>query len=111
MGDASDAVKEKAGQVGSEAIESAKNVAGKVADRAQSAAKEEGLSPSAVSDAARNLSEGIRKGQGARERLRADDGDGSAGRRRRSVEASGRDGSEGGGRRRRFGAPPVKPLG
>ncbi len=63
MGDASDAVKGTAGQVGSEVVESAKNVASKVADRAQSAVKEEGLSPSAVADAARNLSEGIQSAQ------------------------------------------------
>jgi len=66
MGDASDAVKGTAGQVGSEALESARHVASKVADRAQSAVKEEGLSPSAVADAARNLSEGIQQSaQGA----------------------------------------------
>jgi Protein of unknown function (DUF3618) len=62
MGEASDAVKGTAGQVGSDALESAKNVASKVADRAQTAVKEEGLSPSAVADAARNLGEGIRQG-------------------------------------------------
>ncbi len=66
MGEASDAVKESAGQVGSDAVESAKHVASKVADRAQTAVKEEGLSPSAVAEAARNLGEGIREGaQGA----------------------------------------------
>ena len=37
MGEASDAVKGAAGQVGSEALESAKNVASKVADRTQTA--------------------------------------------------------------------------
>jgi ElaB/YqjD/DUF883 family membrane-anchored ribosome-binding protein len=62
MGEASDAVKGTAGQVGSDALESAKNVASKVAERAQTAVKEEGLSPSAVADAARNLGEGIRQG-------------------------------------------------
>ncbi len=62
MGEASDAVKDKAGQVGSDAVGSAKNVASKVADRAQSAVKEEGLSPGAVAEAARNLGEGIKEG-------------------------------------------------
>ena len=62
MGEASDAVKGAAGQVGSDALESAKNVASKVADRAQSAVKEEGLSPSAVADAARSLGEGMQEG-------------------------------------------------
>ena len=42
---------------------SAKNVASKVADRAQTAAKEEGLSPSAVAEAARNLREEIATGR------------------------------------------------
>ena len=64
MGEASDAVKGTAGQVGSEALESAKNVASKVADRTQTAVseavKEEGLSPGAVADAARNFGEGVR---------------------------------------------------
>jgi len=62
MGDASDAVKMTANQVGSDALEGAKHVASKVADRAQTAAKEEGFSPSAVADAARNLGQGIRQG-------------------------------------------------
>jgi Protein of unknown function (DUF3618) len=70
MGEASDAVKGRASQVGSDALESAKHVASKVADRAQTAAaeavREEGLSPSAVAEAARNIGEGIRDGaQGA----------------------------------------------
>ena len=66
MGGASDAVKSAAGQVGSEALESAKNVTSKIADWAQAAVKEEGLSPSAVAEAARNLGEGIQQGmQGA----------------------------------------------
>ena len=63
MGEASDAVKGTAGQVGSEALESAKNVASKVADRTQTAVgavKEEGLSPGAVAEAARNFGEGVR---------------------------------------------------
>ncbi len=62
MGDASDAVKEKAGEVGSEALDSAKTVAAKVADRAQSAAREEGFTPSAVADAARKVGEGMGEG-------------------------------------------------
>ena len=66
MGEASDAVKGTAGQVGSEALESAKNVASKVADRTKTAlteaAKEEGLSPGAIADAARNFGEGVRQG-------------------------------------------------
>src|SRR5208337_701758 len=66
MGEASDAVKGAAGQVGADALESAKNVATKVADRAQSAVKEEGLPPSAVAEAARSVGEGMRQGaQGA----------------------------------------------
>ncbi len=66
LGEASDAVKGTAGQVGSEALQSAKNVASKVADRAQTATREEGLSPSAVAEAARNLGDGARQGaQGA----------------------------------------------
>jgi hypothetical protein len=59
MGEASDAVKGAAGQVGSDALESAKSVASKVADRAQTAVKEQGLSPRAVVEAARNLGEEI----------------------------------------------------
>jgi hypothetical protein len=61
MGETSDAVKGAAQRTGSDALESAKNVANKVADRAQTAAKEEGLSASAVADAARNLGEGAKK--------------------------------------------------
>lgn len=61
MGEASDAVKETAGQVGSDVVQSAKNVASKAAERAQAAVKEEGLSPSATAEAARNLGEGIRQ--------------------------------------------------
>jgi ElaB/YqjD/DUF883 family membrane-anchored ribosome-binding protein len=64
MGEASDVVKDAAGQAGSEALDSAKNVAGKVAERAQSAVKEEGLSPSAVADAARRVGEGMQQGSG-----------------------------------------------
>ena len=62
MGEASDAVKGGAGHVGSDALESAKNVASKVADRAQTALKEEGFSPTAVAEAARSLGEGIQQG-------------------------------------------------
>ena len=66
MGEASDAVKGSAGQVGSEALESAKTVASKVAERTQTAVrdavKEEGLSPGALADAARNFGEGMRQG-------------------------------------------------
>jgi hypothetical protein len=70
MGERSDAVKgaaQRAGSVALEsAVESAKNVASKIADRAQTAAKEEGLSMSGVAEAAHNLSEQIGKGaQGA----------------------------------------------
>ena len=66
MGEAADAVKGAAGQVGADALESAKNVTTKVADRAQSAVKEEGFSPSAVAEAARSVGEGMRQGaQGA----------------------------------------------
>ena len=62
MGEASDAVKGGAGHVGSDALESAKNVASKVEDRAQTALKEEGFSPTAVAEAARSLGEGIQQG-------------------------------------------------
>ncbi len=62
MGEAADAVKGAAGQVGAEALESAKNVTTKVADRAQSAVKEEGFSPSAVAEAARSVGEGMQQG-------------------------------------------------
>ncbi len=72
MGDASDAVKENAGEVGSDALDSAKTVAAKVADRAQSAAKEEGLTPSAVADAARSVGEGMSEGvKGAESSVKA----------------------------------------
>jgi hypothetical protein len=81
MGERSDAVKGAAQRAGSDALdsavesatnaaESAKNVASKVADRVQTAAKEEGLSLSAVADAAHNLSEQIGKGaQGLSEKV------------------------------------------
>ncbi len=62
MGETSDAVKDAAGQAGADALDSAKNVAGKVAERAQSAAKEEGFSPSAVAEAAPSVGEGIQEG-------------------------------------------------
>ncbi len=66
MGEASDSVKGSASQVvsqvASEGLDSAKNVAGKVVERAQGAMKEEGLTPSAFTDAARNLGEGTQKG-------------------------------------------------
>lgn len=65
MGETSDAVKGAAKDVaqrtGASALESAKNVASKVADRAQTAAAEEGLSVSALSEAARSLGEGAKK--------------------------------------------------
>jgi uncharacterized protein YgbK (DUF1537 family) len=66
MGEASDAVKGTVGRVGSEALESAKNVASKVAEGTQTAVREavneEGLSPGAVADAARNFGQGVRPG-------------------------------------------------
>jgi Protein of unknown function (DUF3618) len=52
MGETSDAVKDAAQRTGSQAMESAKNVASKVVERAQTAAKEEGLSVSGVAEAA-----------------------------------------------------------
>jgi hypothetical protein len=52
MGETSDAVKDAAQRTGSQAMESAKNVASKVLERAQTAAKEEGLSVSGVAEAA-----------------------------------------------------------
>jgi hypothetical protein len=66
MGEASDSVKSAAGQVGSDALDSAKDVAGKLAGHAQMAVQEavkgEALSPRGVADAARKLGEGIRQG-------------------------------------------------
>jgi hypothetical protein len=62
MGDASDAVKAKAGEAGADALDSAKTVASKVADRAQSAAREEGLTPSALADAATKVGQGMAEG-------------------------------------------------
>ena len=62
MGDASDRVKGAAGQVASDGLDSARNVASKVAERAQTAVREEGFSPSAVAEAARNVGEGIHEG-------------------------------------------------
>ena len=61
MGETSDAVKGAAQRTGSQALESAKNVAGKVADRAQTAAREEGLSASGVAEAVRNTGDGSDK--------------------------------------------------
>lgn len=70
MGEASDAVKGTATQAGSEALESAKAMASTVVDKAQTAvmeaAQEQGLTPDALSEAARNIGQGIREGaQGA----------------------------------------------
>ena len=62
MGDASDRVKDAAGEAATETLESAKAVAGKVVERTRSAVREEGFSPSAVSDAAKDLAEGVRQG-------------------------------------------------
>ena len=68
MGESSDAVKGSAQRTGSNALESAKNVASKVADRAQAAAKEEGLSASALAEAARNSGGGtVNDAQGTME--------------------------------------------
>jgi len=65
MGETSDAVKgaakDAAQRTGANAPESAKNLASKVADRAQTAAAEEGLSASALAEAARNLGDGARR--------------------------------------------------
>src|SRR5215217_8197471 len=57
MGEASDAVKETIGEVAAGQYETAKAVAGTVADQAMAKAKEEGLTPSGVAEAARNMSE------------------------------------------------------
>jgi hypothetical protein len=77
MGEASESVRSAAGQVGSDALDSAKDVAGKLAEHAQMAAQEavtgEGLSPRAVADAARKLGEGIGQGT-AQPRPASDDG-------------------------------------
>jgi ElaB/YqjD/DUF883 family membrane-anchored ribosome-binding protein/uncharacterized protein YjbJ (UPF0337 family) len=62
MGDASDRVKGAAGQAASDSLDGARNVASKVVERAQSAAREEGFSPSAVAEAARNVGEGFHQG-------------------------------------------------
>lgn len=66
MGEASDRVKDVAGQAASEGLGSAKTVAGKVAERAQSAARdavhEEGLTSSAFAEAARNVGLGMKEG-------------------------------------------------
>ena len=70
MGEASDAVKGQAGRVGSDALESAKNAASKVADRAQTALKEEGFSPAAIAEAAGEKS---RRGHPAGRHEAADD--------------------------------------
>jgi len=57
MGEASDAMKETIGEVAAEQYETAKAVAGAVADQALAKAKEEGLTPSGVAEAARNMGE------------------------------------------------------
>jgi ElaB/YqjD/DUF883 family membrane-anchored ribosome-binding protein len=64
MGEASDTLKGAAGQVASDSLDSARNVAGKVVERAQSAAKEEGLAPGAARKAAQSLGEGLREAMG-----------------------------------------------
>jgi hypothetical protein len=65
MGETSDAVKGAAKDVaqrtGATALDSAKNVASKVADRAQTAAAEEGLSASALAEAACDLGDVAKK--------------------------------------------------
>jgi hypothetical protein len=55
MGEASDAVKETIGEVAAGQYETAKEVAGAVAEHAMAKAKEEGLTPSGMAEAARNL--------------------------------------------------------
>jgi X-X-X-Leu-X-X-Gly heptad repeat protein len=57
MGEASDAMKETIGEVAAGQYETAKEVAGVVADHAMAKAKEEGLTPSGVAEAARNIGE------------------------------------------------------
>jgi hypothetical protein len=57
MGEASDAVKGAIGEVAAGQYETAKAVAGAVADQALAKAKEEGLTPSGVAEAARNIGE------------------------------------------------------
>ncbi len=65
MGETSDAVKGRAGDLGSDALERTKTVAGKVVDRAQAAVTEavrqEGLSTSTLADAANRLGESVRE--------------------------------------------------
>jgi Protein of unknown function (DUF3618) len=57
MGETSDAVKETIGDVAAGQYETAKEVAGAVAEHAMAKAKEEGLTPSGVAEAARNMGE------------------------------------------------------
>jgi ElaB/YqjD/DUF883 family membrane-anchored ribosome-binding protein len=57
MGEASDAVKETIGDVAAGQYETAKEVAGAVAEHAMAKAKEEGLTPSGIAEAARDMGE------------------------------------------------------
>jgi ElaB/YqjD/DUF883 family membrane-anchored ribosome-binding protein len=61
MGEKSDAVKDAAHRTGASALEGAKNVAGKVVERTQTAVAEEGLSASGLAEAARNTVDGAEK--------------------------------------------------
>jgi hypothetical protein len=57
MGEASDGVKDTIVEVAAGQYETAKEVAGAVADHAMAKAKEEGLTPSGVAEAARSIGE------------------------------------------------------
>ncbi|HEY7246788.1 MAG TPA: hypothetical protein VH678_23180 [Xanthobacteraceae bacterium] len=61
LGETSDAVKDKIGQLASEQLESAKAAAGKAAQAAGTAAVREGLSASGLADAARSVGERVRR--------------------------------------------------
>ena len=61
MGDASDAVKETVGQVASEQIETAKSVAGTVAEEIKKTVSEAGMSPEAAAGAVRNLGDKLKE--------------------------------------------------
>src|SRR5207253_6101305 len=61
MGEASDAVKDKMGEVASEQLESAKAAAGKAAQAAGTAALREGLSGSGAADIARGVGERVKR--------------------------------------------------
>jgi ElaB/YqjD/DUF883 family membrane-anchored ribosome-binding protein len=61
MGSASDSVKEAVGEAASESVEAAKSAAGSVAQNAIGAAEQEGLTPAAAADTARNISDKVKR--------------------------------------------------